>query len=60
VWWAVIVSGLLIAVLVSGFAAGAARIFGPEPSQERDPWSEHIGDELERDAWNDSASDDDA
>lgn len=52
-WWAVIVSGLLIAVLVSGFSAGAARIFGPEPTEESDPWFEDPGEVLERDAWAD-------
>lgn len=46
-WWSVIVGGLLIAVLVSGFSAGAARMFGPEPNEDPDPLDED-DDEWER------------
>ena len=48
-WWAVIVSGVLFAVLVSGFSAGAARMFGSEQGDDYDPWEED--DDLERDEW---------
>lgn len=54
-WWPVIVSGLLIAVLISGLSAGVARTFGPEPTKEPDRCSDDAGDELERDAWDDHA-----
>jgi len=47
-------------VLISGLSAGAARIFGPEPTEEPDPWSDEAGDEFERDPWNDYAWDDGA
>lgn len=48
-WWAVIVSGVLLAVLISGISAGAARIFGSEQGDDYDPWEGD--DDLERDEW---------
>lgn len=66
-WWAIIIGGLFMAILVSGFSKGAARLFEPESEDQPDSWDdeepwdepesyadpreERYGSEWNRDDW---------